>query len=247
MAARSRGSAACMRVADGVERFEDQGVVNWYLVETGDGVVAVDAGFPTAWKHVRPRLRELRAVVLTHGHIDHTGFAPKAAREGVPVYVPRGDEPIVRSPIPFASSERNPAPYVLRHGPTRRLYLRALLAGGVLGQTLRDFQVYGDGDELPGGLRAVATPGHTKGHTALHLPDRDVVFVGDAIVMKDPYTDRPGPRLVARAATWDVERNLASLDAVSATGAGTVLTGHGEPFTGGAAVAAEQARRNGSA
>lgn len=82
---------------------------------------------------------------------------------------------------------------------------------------------------------------------ALHLPDRDVVFVGDAIVTVDPYTELEGPRLVARAATADVERNLASLDAIAATGAGTVLVGHGPPFTGGAAAAVAEARRNGAA
>ena len=236
-----------MRVAEGVEMFTDQGVVNWFLVETADGLVAIDAGFPTAWKVIEPRIGELKALVLTHGHIDHTGFAPRAAKAGVPVYVPEGDEPIVRSPLPMAKSQSSPLPYVLKQGPTRRLYLRALLAGGILGQTLRDFTVFRGGDTLPGGLKAIATPGHTKGHVALHLPDRDVVFVGDAIVATDPYTDLPGPRLVARAATWDVEQNLASLDAIAATGATTVLTGHGDPWTGGAEAAAAQARANGSA
>src|SRR3712207_3409200 len=100
-----------MRVADGVEQFADQDLVNWYLVETDEGPVAVDAGFPTAWKQIEPRVKELRAVVLTHGHIDHTGFAPKAAEAGVDVYVPHGDERIVKSPIPMAKSERNPALY----------------------------------------------------------------------------------------------------------------------------------------
>jgi glyoxylase-like metal-dependent hydrolase (beta-lactamase superfamily II) len=82
---------------------------------------------------------------------------------------------------------------------------------------------------------------------ALHLPDRDVVFVGDTIVTTDPYTDREGPRLVARAATWNVDRNLASLDAIAATGATTVLTGHGAPWTQGAQAAADLARQNGAA
>ena len=232
-----------MQVAEGVQRFEDQGVVNWYLVETDEGPVAVDAGFPTAWKQVEPRVRELRAIVLTHGHIDHCGFAPKAAKEaGVPIYVPRGDERIVRSPIPIARSERSPLRYVASQGPTRRLYFKAVRSGGALGQTIRDFRSYGEADALPGGLRPVATPGHTEGHMALHLPDRDVVFAGDAIVTVDPYTDRTGPRMVARAATLDVERNRASLDAIAATGARVVLTGHGPAWTDGAEEAAAQAR-----
>jgi glyoxylase-like metal-dependent hydrolase (beta-lactamase superfamily II) len=237
-----------MRVGEGIEQFTDQGVVNWFLVETDDGPVAVDAGFPTAWKQIEPRARELRAVILTHGHIDHCGFAPRAHRDaGVPVYVPRGDERIVKSPIPIARSERNPLTYVLTQAPTRRLYLRALMAGAILGQTLREFETYGDGDALPGGLRAIATPGHTDGHMTLHLPERDAVFVGDTIVTNDPYTDLKGPRLVARAATRSVARNIASLDRIAATGASTVLCGHGDPWTEGAQAAAEQARRNGAA
>jgi glyoxylase-like metal-dependent hydrolase (beta-lactamase superfamily II) len=237
-----------MRVAEGIELFEDQGVVNWYLVQTDEGPVAVDAAFPTAWEQVEPYVNDLRAIILTHGHIDHCGFAPKAHKEaGVPVYVPHGDERIVKSPIPIAHSEKNPLLYAIKEGPTRRLYLRALKAGAVRGQTLREFEVYKDGDMLPGGFRAVGTPGHTDGHTSLHHAGLDAVFVGDAIVTRDPYTDLEGPRLVARAATKDVERNLASLDAIAATGATHVLTGHGPPWSGGAQAAADEARRNGAA
>jgi glyoxylase-like metal-dependent hydrolase (beta-lactamase superfamily II) len=104
---------------------------------------------------------------------------------------------------------------------------------------------YGDDGELPvpGAPRVVATPGHTLGHCALHLPQRDVLLAGDALVTLDPYTGRTGPRMVARAATVDSERNRESLDALAATGARTVLTGHGEPWTSGveAAVAAARA------
>lgn len=237
-----------MQVAEGIQRFEDQGVVNWYLVQTSEGPVAVDAGFPTAWEQIEPHVHDLVAILLTHGHIDHCGFAPKAQKEaGVPVYVPHGDEPIVRSPLPMAKSEGSPLKYVVKESATRELYLKALKAGGIRGQTLKQFEVYRAGDTLPGGFRAIATPGHTDGHMALHLPERDAVFVGDAIVTRDPYTDLEGPRLVARAATKDVGQNLASLDGIAATGATHVLTGHGEPWSGGAAAAVEQARANGAA
>jgi glyoxylase-like metal-dependent hydrolase (beta-lactamase superfamily II) len=79
---------------------------------------------------------------------------------------------------------------------------------------------------------------------ALHLPERDVLFAGDAFVTLDPYTDRVGPRIVARAATKDAERAKRSLDAIERTGARTVLTGHGDPWTQGAEMAAAQARAN---
>jgi len=66
-------------------------------------------------------------------------------------------------------------------------------------------------------------------------------------VTLDPYTARTGPRVVARAATADSERALASLDALAETGARTAFVGHGEPWTGGAEAACEQARSAGVA
>ena len=227
-----------MQVADGVQRFEDQGVVNWYLVETDEGAIAIDAGFPTAWDQVVPHADRLRAVVITHAHVDHLGFAERLRRErGVPVYIPEGDAQLARSPLRYAKSERLPLIYAARYGPTRRLYWRAARSGAVRGDFVRDFKPYGDGAQLPGGLVAVATPGHSFGHMALHLPDRDVLFAGDAVVTKDPYTDREGPRIVARAATADSGRAKQSLERIARTGARIVLTGHGAPWTEGAAAA----------
>ncbi|MGI8649771.1 MAG: MBL fold metallo-hydrolase, partial [Rubrobacter sp.] len=98
---------------------------------------------------------------------------------------------------------------------------------------------------VPGSPRVVFTPGHTLGHCALHLPERDCLIAGDAVVMLDPYTAKAGPRIVARAATADSERALTSLDAIARTEAQTILTGHGGPWRYGAGAAVAEARRNG--
>ena len=100
--------------------------------------------------------------------------------------------------------------------------------------------------DVPGRPRIIHTPGHTHGHVALHFADRDALIAGDAVVTLDPYTAKTGPRLVARAATADTERALASLDALSATGARTVLTGHGEPWTEGVEAMVREARAAGA-
>ena len=73
------------------------------------------------------------------------------------------------------------------------------------------------------------------------------MIAGDAIVTLDPYTARTGPRLVARAATVDSDRNLRTLDALHDTAARTVLVGHGEPWTGGIESAVVLARQAGAA
>jgi glyoxylase-like metal-dependent hydrolase (beta-lactamase superfamily II) len=243
------------RVAEGVHRFSD-GFVNWYLVEDDDGLTAIDAGFPPAWHQLlgglsalERELGDLKAVVLTHGHIDHVGFAPRAQKEaGARVYVHEADEPIVRSPIPIARSERGPLRYA-NHAPARRLLLHALKTGAALAQRVRDLETFRDEAPLPvpGQPVPVFTPGHTDGHCAMHLPDRDLLISGDALVTYDPYTGRTGPCIVAAAATKDTGQALRSLDAIEATGAATVAPGHGDVWTGGAAEAARLARQAGAA
>jgi glyoxylase-like metal-dependent hydrolase (beta-lactamase superfamily II) len=109
-------------------------------------------------------------------------------------------------------------------------------------------KTYGSDGELdvPGRPRIVFTPGHTHGHCSLHLPDRGTLIAGDAVVMLDPYTGHRGPQIVSGAATANSAQALESLSAVEATGAQTVLTGHGDPWREGAASAAARAREAGA-
>src|SRR3954451_20920398 len=80
-------------VAPGIHRVEDA-FTNWYLVEDGDALTIVDCDVPRSWLSLQAALRELgrghdavKAVVLTHAHFDHLGFAERARTKlGVPVY-----------------------------------------------------------------------------------------------------------------------------------------------------------------
>ncbi len=108
--------------------------------------------------------------------------------------------------------------------------------------TVRTYQDH-DTLNVPGHPKIVFTPGHTYGHCSLHLPDRDVLIAGDAIVETDPYTQKPGPRIVCRADTADVEQNRHSLERLADLSAGTILTGHGRPITTGPKLATEAARK----
>jgi glyoxylase-like metal-dependent hydrolase (beta-lactamase superfamily II) len=239
-------------VAPGIHRVEDA-YTNWYLVEAEDGLTLVDAGVPTSWASLQDALAalgrgpdDLRAVVLTHAHFDHLGFAERARSElGLPVWVHENDAPLAARPHQYAH-ERPRSLYFATQVRALPIVAALVRSRAFFPTPVREVQRYGDGAlPVPGAPRVVFTPGHTLGHCALHFPDRDAVMAGDAVVMLDPYTARRGPRIVAGAATADSERALRSLDALAATGAGTVLTGHGEAWRGGAEAAAEEARRAG--
>jgi glyoxylase-like metal-dependent hydrolase (beta-lactamase superfamily II) len=241
-------------VASGVHRVEDS-YTNWYLVEGDDGITIVDAGVPTSWDSLQAALRELgrstddlRALLLTHAHFDHVGFAERARKDlGLPVYLHDLDVPLSRHPG-RPDSERWRGLYFATQVQALPLVATMVRNRAFWPAPVGKVHRYGDGVvDVPGRPVVVPCPGHTYGHVALHLPDRDVLLAGDAIVTLDPYTMKRGPRLVARAATAYVERNLQSLDALAATGARTVLTGHGEPWTDGAEAAADAARRAGAA
>jgi glyoxylase-like metal-dependent hydrolase (beta-lactamase superfamily II) len=161
--------------------------------------------------------------------------------------VHENDAPLTRHPWRY-DYERTPFAYFATQFQALPIVAEFVRTRAFFPPPLKEVVRFTDGGlDVPGSPRMIFTPGHTLGHCALHLPDRDAVIAGDAVVMLDPYTARRGPRLVARAATADVARNLRSLDALAATGARTVLTGHGEPWTGGAEAMVEQARRAGSA
>jgi glyoxylase-like metal-dependent hydrolase (beta-lactamase superfamily II) len=241
-------------VAPGVHRIEDA-YTNWYLVEGGDRLTIVDTGVPDSWESLQHALRALgrgtddvAAVVLTHAHFDHVGFAERARRElDVPVYVHENDVGLTRHPLRY--DHERPRSYYLATQPKALPIIASLTRHRAWWpDKLQQVERYENGSlPVPGSPRVLFTPGHTLGHCALHLPDRDAVIAGDAIVTLDPYTGRTGPRLVARAATADVERDLRTLDGIAETNAGTVLCGHGEPWTGGAEAAVERARSAGAA
>jgi glyoxylase-like metal-dependent hydrolase (beta-lactamase superfamily II) len=225
-------------------------LVNWYLVEADDGLVAVDAGFSgygdlmveqlAALGH---RPEDVQAVVLTHAHSDHTGVAARLHDAGARVLVHADDAGLARRPRP-QRTDGSVLRSLARSAVARRFYWAAIRAGGARPTRLPEVETFADGDELavPGRPRAIHTPGHTAGHTAIHFPGHGALFVGDLMCTWNFVTDHRGPGPMPRSTNVDTARSLASWARIEELPAQAVLPGHGEPFAGTPAEAVAAAR-----
>jgi len=216
-------------------------------------VLAVDAGLRPSWEYLHEALAgiglilgDLEAVVLTHAHPDHIGFAEQARYElAIPVLCHEDEGWLAQHPLRYRY-ERN-AVFYLNNLHVLRLVAALARAGTWRTPAIEELSTFTDGDELdlPGRPRVVYTPGHTFGHCALHLPDRDTLLCGDALITISPYTGETGPQLMARAGTADSAQAMRSLDRIEETGSATLLPGHGDVWRQGAAEACREARGRG--
>jgi glyoxylase-like metal-dependent hydrolase (beta-lactamase superfamily II) len=238
-----------VQVAEGVHRLTG-GVCNFYLIEDGGRLVLVDAGAPRDWDllvRTLPTLGrgldDLDAVLLTHGHSDHTGFAERARETAsVPVWIHQADEALAKGAKPGKNDGKASA-YLLRVE-----FYRTVLSLARRGATrlipIREVSTFTDGEtlELPGRPRVVHAPGHTPGCAALLLEGRRVLLTGDVLATRNPLTGRVGPQIMPSALNRDTPMALRSLDTLDGVAADVALPGHGEPWTGGTPEAARLAR-----
>ena len=104
-----------MEISTGIRRL-GTGIVNAYLVEAAGEVTIIDAGAPSYWGDLPAELAamgrtldDVRAVVLTHGHSDHIGFAERIRRErGTPILVHELDAALARGEVPNPSKGLGP-------------------------------------------------------------------------------------------------------------------------------------------
>ncbi len=227
-------------VADRIYRLGDRGA-NWYVIEADHGLTVVDAGYPVHAAQLPALLasigrtaRDIVAILLTHHHPDHLGLAEQMHRDsGAPVLIHAADLDGARrgggSP-PLAGWIRGMVrPSVVRY------MIDVAREGAFAVPRIAGLATFADGDwlDVPGHPRVIHAPGHTKGECVLHLPDRDVLFTGDALVTYNPVNRRRGPQVVAPPFVDDLRQAVGSLDRIEATGATTLLPGHGEPWTTG--------------
>jgi glyoxylase-like metal-dependent hydrolase (beta-lactamase superfamily II) len=234
-------------IAPRIHRLGDE-IVNSYLVEDGGGVTIVDAGAPAYWK-ILPRelatmgrtLGDVKAVLLTHGHSDHLGFAERARTSGIKVEIHELDAQLARADVPNPGRGRGP----LKVMPLLQFLVWSARHGLLRLPKLREVSTFGSGAtlDLPGSPRVIHVPGHTPGSAALHFPGHDALFVGDAFCTYSVTTGAHGPRLAPFGA--DLDQALGSLDRLAGVPARLLLPGHGPAWTDGPESAVRLVRENG--
>jgi glyoxylase-like metal-dependent hydrolase (beta-lactamase superfamily II) len=221
-------------------------LVNCYLVEDGGSLVVVDAGVPAYWRDLQAELEtigrtldDVRAVVLTHGHDDHRGFAERARIAGVASRVHELDAALARKEIPNPAKLAGP----VKPWPAVNFLVFAVRKGLFRAPGLREVGTFADGDtlDLPGSPQVIHVPGHTPGSAALHFPAHDALFVGDALNTYSVATGWHGPQLSPFNA--DRAQALDSLKRLEDIPATYVLPGHGAAWRQGTRDAVKEARR----
>jgi glyoxylase-like metal-dependent hydrolase (beta-lactamase superfamily II) len=230
-----------MEVLPGIHRI-DGVIANAYLLVEPQGLTLIDTGMPGRARKILDYVRsighsprDITTILLTHQHVDHVGGAEALAHAtGADVLAHPLDAPAIEG-----KAQRDipggPMGLVFRVVLLPRLKPVRIAAHVTGGETLPMLQ-------RDGGLRVVATPGHTYGEVSFYVPGRKLLIAGDAyrhgggrIVPSPNMFNRDTPKML---------RSIVELADLEVTAS---LCGHGEPITQGAnillAQAAEDAKR----
>lgn len=228
--------------------FAHTDLVNWTLVADDTGVILIDAGYPGNRADVLASLRglgfgvdDLRAILLTHAHIDHFGSAIWFAKtHGTPVYCYTDEVGHAKreyleqlSPVDVAAHIWQPRWLKWTVAISRK---GALTRDGIpTAQALTEDVAAG----LPGTPTLIPSPGHTRGHCSFVVDG--VLVSGDALVTGHPIVSRTGPQLLPDVFNHDQDGCVRSLAALAMLETDVLVPGHGPVWRGAIREAAAQA------
>jgi glyoxylase-like metal-dependent hydrolase (beta-lactamase superfamily II) len=224
-----------MKIAEGVYRPEGLRASNAYVLVSEGHVALIDTGagrgrgpIVAEIERLGHSLSELRSIMLTHAHSDHTG--------GVAELVRRSGAQVL--------AHREEAPYLQR--------TKSLPSGSILGRVMNWFDDRMSGGARPivvgtplddgvvldvlGGLRVIHTPGHTPGSICLYQEESGILFCGDLLFNGNPFTHRGGLQYAPRSFSADPRAAEHSAQQASSLMVRVLCMGHGEPIVKDAAV-----------
>ncbi|WP_102141219.1 MBL fold metallo-hydrolase [Mycobacterium hubeiense] len=240
-------AAALTQITDSVH-FAQTDLVNWTLITDGTGVMLIDAGFPGQRDDVLGSLGELgfgiddvRAIVLTHAHIDHFGAAIWFAKtHGTPVYCHADEVGHAKREYLEQASPADIIPHIWQ--PRWLKWSLAISSkGGMVRDGIPTTQALTEdiAAKLPGAPMAIPSPGHTSGHCSFVVDG--VLVSGDALVTGHPLLRHDGPQLLPGLFNHDQDGCVRSLAALGMLNTDVLLPGHGPVWRGPIREATEKA------
>ena len=198
---------------------------NCYVI-VGDGLTLIDTGLPHRSARILAYLRDvlrknpsdIRTIILTHFHIDHTGNVVELKKaSGAKVAIHQADADFVTGK---------------RVGPSPKGAIGLLMkVMGKLFFRTPEFQpdiLLANGVTIAG-LTCIHTPGHTPGSICLLDPGTKVLFSGDLLRYNGVKIEGPPPKF-----TPDMGVAMQSVKKIAALDFEILLSGHGVPLRAGA-------------
>lgn len=204
-------------------------IANSYLLVDPDGLTVIDAGLPYSEKRTLKYIaslgrsaNEIRRILITHADLDHYGCLASLQKAS--------------GACTFASQAEAEA---MAKGQSSRPVYRNVdrfqrFVIGLMGRFMKalPFQVeefLADGQVLPvlGGLKVVATPGHSPGHLSFYAPSAAILFCGDSM----RSDGKRGLRGSRSRNNWDQSLANASVARQAKLGAKILCPGHGPVVT----------------
>jgi glyoxylase-like metal-dependent hydrolase (beta-lactamase superfamily II) len=209
---------------------------NWIVVRDESGFIIIDGGYPAdrpsvlaSIRHLGLRPADARAMLITHGHVDHTGSAA--------FFSETYGTPILCAPEELAhvqGKEKHQVTFgqvILRAWRPRvfRWLMHVIKAGALGSKPARDAQAWSPTvlRNLPGKPEPLALPGHTPGNVAILLPVAAAIAVGDSLVSGHPLSRITGPQMLHPMFHSDPRQALAATRRLAEIDAAVILPGHG--------------------
>jgi glyoxylase-like metal-dependent hydrolase (beta-lactamase superfamily II) len=203
-----------------------------YVLDAADGWTLIDSGVAGDADQIMAQLdsggydlANLRSIVLTHAHSDHTGsVAELCRRSGASILAHQAEVPYIEQTqsLTYPSRLRRMLAWLFeRISPTPPCQVDTPLQDGAIVNAL-------------GGLQVIHVPGHTPGSIALYQAEQRILFCGDAIFHHGSSSGQgriaPPPRIFSVGP----DQAEASARKLAALPVEVACFGHGEPILEGA-------------
>ncbi|MBT2550208.1 MBL fold metallo-hydrolase [Arthrobacter sp. ISL-65] len=209
---------------------------NWIVVRDESGFMIIDSGYPSDRPLVLESIRRLdlrpadaTAMLITHGHVDHTGSAA--------YFSETYGTPILCAPEELAhvqGKEKHQVTLgqvIVRAWRPRvfRWMVHVIKSGALKAKPASDAQAWSAHTlkDLPGKPEAVLLPGHTPGHVAILLPEAGAIVVGDSFVSGHALSRTAGPQMLHPMFHTNPAQALAATRRLDEIDDSVVLPGHG--------------------